>query len=97
MCTTSDVVCKQVGESAANADSVSDWFSAALGVRCWLVQQLPGSRRAVHNRRLQHNQEEQQAGAGPEVGLDEDGNQGSIGILGQRLKSRPALHELGYS
>ncbi len=31
---------------------MSDWFSEALGVRCWLVRQQEGSRRAVERKQL---------------------------------------------
>lgn len=33
-------------------EAVSEWFSQALGVKCWLVQQQAGSRRAVDRRLL---------------------------------------------
>ncbi len=42
----------QVGTSPAQSDAVSDWFSEALGVRCWLVRQQDGSRRAVERSQL---------------------------------------------
>ncbi|BDA46796.1 probable molybdenum cofactor sulfurase [Coccomyxa sp. Obi] len=48
-----DSVCSlQVGASQAQSDAVSDWFSEALGVRCWLVRQQEGSRRAVGRKQL---------------------------------------------
>ncbi len=42
----------QVGSSPGQSDAVSDWFSEALGVRCWLVQQQSGSRHAVERKQL---------------------------------------------
>lgn len=41
-----------MGESPAQYDAVSDWFSEAVGVRCWLVRQRDGSRRAVDGKQL---------------------------------------------
>ena len=33
-------------------EAVAEWFSQALDVKCWLVQQQAGSRRAVDRRLL---------------------------------------------
>ena len=41
-------------------EAVSEWFSKALGIKCWLVQQQSGSRRAVDR--------EQLAGSRPALG-----------------------------
>lgn len=47
-----DLCFGQVGASQAQSDAVSDWFHEALGVRCWLVRQQEGSRRAVERKQL---------------------------------------------
>ena len=33
-------------------EAVSEWFTQALGLRCWLVQQQAGSRRALDREQL---------------------------------------------
>ena len=33
-------------------EAVSEWFSQALGLKCWLVQQQAGSRQAVDREQL---------------------------------------------
>lgn len=33
-------------------EAVSDWFTQALGLKCWLVQQQAGSRQAVDREQL---------------------------------------------
>ncbi len=45
------ITCLQVGTKEVQ-EAVSEWFSQALGVKCWLVQQQVGSRRAVDQRLL---------------------------------------------
>lgn len=41
----------QVGTQEVQ-EAVSEWFSKALGIKCWLVQQQAGSRRAVDREQL---------------------------------------------
>ena len=53
------VILLQVGTQEVQ-EAVSEWFSKALGVKCWLVQQQAGSRRAVER--------EQLAGSRPALG-----------------------------
>lgn len=70
----------QVGTSPAQSEAVSDWFTEALGVRCWLVRQQDGSRRAVERRQLLQRGPPTQAQAeeaAPEINRAEAG--GSIG------------------
>ena len=45
------VMILQVGTQEVQ-ETVSEWFSKALGTKCWLVQQQAGSRRAVDREQL---------------------------------------------
>ena len=49
----------QVGTQEVQ-EKVSEWFSRALGIKCWLVRQQAGSRQAVNR--------EQLAGSRPALG-----------------------------
>ena len=69
----------QEGESVGQAERVADWFSAALGVRCWLVRQLPGSRHAVQQREQRLQQGRQAELGDAEAGIEEAGHRHSIG------------------
>ena len=41
----------QVGTQEVQ-EAVSEWFTQALGLKCWLVQQQAGSRQAVDREQL---------------------------------------------
>ena len=56
-------VCGQVGADSGAAAAA--WFTQALGVACWLVQQRPGSRAAVAPKRSL-NMEGRPSGEGPQ-------------------------------
>ena len=59
---------------------VSEWFTQALGMRCWLVRQLPGSRHAVQQRQLLQQQPgKAQEDGQAEAGMEDAGTRHSIG------------------
>lgn len=65
--------------SRGDGDAVSDWFSQALGVRCWLVQQQPGSRHAVERKQLLQRSQRKTAENEGQL-LDESERGHSIGM-----------------
>lgn len=75
----------QEGEPEAQGERVSEWFTQALGMRCWLVRQLPGSRHAVQQRQLEQQQQQRQAqgkdqeDGEAEAGIQDAGTRHSIG------------------
>ena len=82
----------QEGETVGQAERVAEWFSAAVGVRCWLVRQLPGSRHAVQQRQLQQQQGQQEQQGGAEAVIEEAGSRHSIGALPHQC---PCLYPRG--
>ncbi len=66
----------------AQGERISEWFTRALGMRCWLVRQLPGSRHAVQQRQLAQQQrtpEVQHEDDAAEAGIQDAGTRHSIG------------------
>ena len=59
LCMPNGFALLQVGTQKVQ-EEVSEWFTKALGIKCWLVQQQAGSRRAVDR--------EQLAGSRPALG-----------------------------